>query len=161
MSFDAIDIAILDALQVDGRLSWRDLGEQVGLSAPAARERVRSLEAAGVIEGYRAVVSPDLVGLPIRAIIRVSNQVRGAGTDSTIIDDIAQRRPEIIECHRVTGSEGYVIRAMVRSTAHLEELLEEFWVHAETVTNIVTSTPVQRRGLRLAELLEPGQRKRH
>jgi len=149
---DSIDLRILDALQNDGRKSWRDLGESVGLSAPAARDRVRSLEDRGIIRGYRAIVDPEPLGLAIRAIIRV-NQVSRSARHSDAIDQIAKRRPEVIECHRVTGSEGYVIRAILRSTAHLEELLEEFWEYSDTVTNIVTSTPVPRRPGRLEELV--------
>lgn len=149
---DPIDLRILDALQHDGRMSWRDLGEEVGLSAPAARDRVRALEDRGIISGYRAIVDPEPLGLVIRAIIRV-NQVSRRSSAGDEIDQIAQRRPEIIECHRVTGSEGYVMRAILRSTAHLEELLEEFWAHSSTVTNIVTSTPVPRRPAALQELL--------
>jgi len=150
---DSIDLRILDALQDDGRKSWRELGESVGLSAPAARDRVRSLEDRGVILGYRAIVDPEPLGLAIRAIIRV-NQVSRSASAGDAIDEIAKRRPEIIECHRVTGSEGYVMRAVLRSTGHLEELLEEFWEHSETVTNIVTSTPVPRRPAQLRDLVE-------
>jgi len=149
---DSTDLRILDALQEDGRMSWRDLGEAVGLSAPAVRDRVRSLEDRGVILGYRAIVDPEPLGLVIRAIIRVNHVTRSASAGDAI-DQIAQRRPEIIECHRVTGSEGYVMRAVLRSTGHLEELLEEFWEHSDTVTNIVTSTPVRRRPPRLQDLV--------
>lgn len=134
---DAIDGAIVEQLIDDGRMSWRELGQQVGLSAPAVADRVRNLERTGIISGYRAVVDPTAVGLEIEAIIRIKSK------GSYEVEGIAQRLPEVTECRRVTGTDSHVLRVAVRSTAHLEELLQEFWaVDADTITNIVTSTPV-------------------
>lgn len=135
---DRIDYHLLDLLQADGRVSWRELGETVGLSAPAVAERVRALESAGVITSYGARVDPEKLGLGIEAIIRISGRTRG-----TSVDDIAAEMCEVIECKRVTGTDSHVMRVLCRSTHHLEELLQAFWdIDASTVTNIVTSTPV-------------------
>lgn len=143
MTLDVMDRRILAELQVDGRVSWRELGERVNLSAPAVRDRVRSMEAAGVIAGYSVQINPEKVGLPMRAIVRL-NEPYTAGNERQI-DAIVQQMPEVLECHRVTGSESHVLRALLQDTNHLEELLEKVWPHASTITNIVTSSPVPRR----------------
>lgn len=138
---DVIDQRILEILQVDGRVSWRELGDKIGLSAPATADRVRQLERDGVISGYGARIDPEKVGLPIEAIIRLSS----VGRDS-VVDVIARELPEVLECKRVTGTDSHVIRVLVRSTGHLEELLQPFWdEETATITNIVTSTPVPQR----------------
>lgn len=137
---DAINRDLIDLLQQEGRLSYRELGERIGLSAPAIAERVRKLEEAGVITGYRAVVDYEAIGFPILCVIRLNT----TNLDRAI-DEVLEAIPEIIEANRVTGSESHVVRARVRSTAHLEQLLERLWSHGSSVTNIVTSSPVPRR----------------
>lgn len=169
MGIDVIDQAILRELQTDGRVSWRELGERVGLSAPAARDRVKAMEQDGVITGYQVQVDPVKIGLPIRAIIRLSetsgawSDGRGAtrrsdgqGRDATRLDEVVPDIPEIIECHRVTGAESHVMRALFSSTGHLEEILESVWPYASSVTNIVTSTTVPRRPPPVSHSSAPG-----
>ncbi|MEM7141803.1 MAG: Lrp/AsnC family transcriptional regulator [Actinomycetota bacterium] len=135
---DAIGRAILRELAVDGRLSMRELGERVGLSPPATTERVRRLERDGVICGYRAIVDPDAFGYPMLVVIRVHS----AGPRATEIDRLAKETPEVVECHRVTGSESHVIRVRVRDVDHLNDIVERFWEYGDTITNVVTTTPV-------------------
>ena len=142
MRFDDITWMLLSALQEDARLSYKELADRVGLTAPAVAGRLRKLEGAGVIEGYQVRLNADRLGLPITAVIRIN--APGAGFDETVRDI-----PEILECHRVTGAESHVIRARVASTAHLEEVLIRLNEFGSTVTNIVTSSVVPRRGLAL------------
>lgn len=141
---DDINRELLDLLQIDGRMSYKELGERIGLTAPAVAERVRKLEDAGVIQGYRAIVDYEALGFPILSIIRLNAPGRASGVDDTI-----REIPEVIEANRVTGSESHVIRARVRSTAHLEELLHLLWEAGDSTTNIVTSSPVPRRPMHL------------
>jgi len=148
MALDTIDEAILRELQADGRLSWRELGERVQLSAPAVRDRVKAMERDGVITGYSVQVNPDKLGLGLRAIIRL-NEPYTAGADRKV-DGIVAGLPEVIECHRVTGSESHVLRALLADTNHLEEMLEQLWPYASSITNIVTSSPVPRRSAPVA-----------
>ena len=148
IDLDDINIDLLDLLQHHGRMSYRELGERVGLSAPAVTERVRRLEELGVIRGYRAVIDYEKLGFPLLCVIRL-NSPRGAEG----VDDIIEQIPEVIEANRVTGSESHVIRARARSTAHLEDLLHELWTHGESNTNIVTSSPVPRRPMNLRRAL--------
>jgi Lrp/AsnC family leucine-responsive transcriptional regulator len=99
-SIDDINWNILTALQTDARLSFRDLGRRVGLTAPAVAERVRRLEEAGVITAYRAVLNPDQLGRPIMAIIRVSapeehcQRSTAQGTSATLSSDPCPADPE-------------------------------------------------------------------
>lgn len=141
VELDDIGWMILEILQEEGRISYRDLAERVGLSAPAVTERVRRLERLGVITGYRAQLDFSAVGLPVLAIIRVT--ARGPGSYGGVTR-WASQRPEVIECHRVTGSESHVIRVVCRSTAHLESLIDDLQqdFDAGTLTHIVTSSPV-------------------
>jgi len=144
IDLDDINLDILELLLADGRMSYRELGERVGLTAPAVTERVRKLEELGVIKGYRAVVDYEALGFPLLCIIRL-NSPRNAQQ----LDDVIRALPEVIEANRVTGSESHVIRARVASTAHLERLLDALWEHGESVTNIVTSSPVQHRPMKV------------
>ena len=148
VELDDINRELIDLLSVDGRMSYRELGERVGLTAPAVTERIRKLEEQGVIRGYRAVVDYEVLGFPLLCIIRL-NAPRGAQG----VDDIIAEIPEVIEANRVTRSESHVIRARVRDTQHLEELLHHLWAHGDSITNIVTSSPVPRRPMRLRKVL--------
>jgi len=141
---DDINRDLLDLLQVDGRMSYKDLGERIGLTAPAVAERIRKLEDLGVISGYRAVVDYDAIGFPILSIIRLKAAMHSEGIDAKIA-----AIPNVIEASRVTGSDSHVIRARLRRMLDLEELLSDVWEQGDTITNIVTSSPVPRRPMNL------------
>lgn len=141
---DQIDRRILTELTTDGRVSYRELGERVGLSAPAVTERVKRLERDGVISGYTATIDPAAVGSPILIIMRV---IHASGRPPAEIGLRAAACPEVIECNRVTGAESHVIRAWCRDLAHLNDLIEIFSEYGETITNVVTDTPVRRRAI--------------
>ncbi len=141
---DDINRDLLDLLQSDGRMSYKDLGDRIGLTAPAVAERVRKLEDAGVITGYRAVVDYAAIGFPILSIIRLKAPMRTEGIDAKI-----EAIPNVIEASRVTGSDSHVIRARLRRMLDIEELLHDVWEQGDTITNIVTSSPVPRRPMNL------------
>ena len=140
MRLDDIDWAILDHLQREGRVGFRELGRRVGLSAPAVTARVRRLEEAGVITGYRAVLDPRPLGLPVLAFVRVSS-AGGVEADEEFVE-AARRLPEIREAHRVTGAETYLLRVLVPSVQDLERVLRPLWKFGDTVTGVVMSTAV-------------------
>ena len=144
MELDAINRDLLDVLQLNGRMSFKQLGEVVGLTAPAVAERVRKLEEAGIITGYRAVVDYEALGFPILCVVRLRAPGRAVG-----VDDKIRATPQIIEANRVTGDDSHVIRARLRSTRELEVLLDDIWEEGDTITNIVTSSPVPRRPMNL------------
>ena len=132
---------ILGELQRDARLSFAELGRRVGLSTPAVAERVRNLEAAGVLAGYRAEIDLKHVGLPILAIVRMS----AVGDVLARITATVQSLPEVLECHRGTGADSFVMKVAVSSVEHLEALIDRLTPFGTTSTSIVLSSPVPRR----------------
>lgn len=133
---------ILEALQDNARLSYSELGQRVGLSSPAVAERVRRMEDAGIITGYRAEINTAKIGYPITAVIRISNS---PGERCTRFSASAQAIPEVLECHRVTGSDALIMKIMATSVEHLEALIDKLSEHGQLTTSIVLSTPVSRR----------------
>lgn len=136
---------MLEELQRDGRVSLAELGRRVGLSSPAVAERLRRLESEGVITGYRAMIDPRKVGYGLGVAIRI----RPAPRQLADVAKLAQDTPEVIECHRVTGDDCYVMTAYVRDVEHLEALIDQFAAYGQTTSAIMQSSPVPRRGLGL------------
>ncbi|HZB05658.1 MAG TPA: Lrp/AsnC family transcriptional regulator [Thermoleophilaceae bacterium] len=143
---DPTNRLLIAELQQNGRLSVAELGRRVGLSSPAVAERLSRLEASGTITGYRAEVDPRAVGLPLSAIIRV----RPSPGQIANVADLARETPEVVECHRVTGEDCYVMRAHVRDVLHLEEVIDRFTVLGQTTTSIMQSSPVPGRPIALS-----------
>ena len=135
---------LLHALQENARLSYSELGQRVGLSSPAVAERIRRMEDAGIITGYRVEINTARVGYPITAFIRMSVK----GERCTRFSASAQEIPEILECYRVTGSDSLVMKVMVSSVEHLEALIDRLSIHGDLTTSIVLSAPVTRRIIR-------------
>ncbi len=133
---------ILQALQQNARLSYSELGQRVGLSSPAVAERVRRMEDAGIISGYHAEINVAKIGFPITAVIRMSPS---PGERCTRFTASIQEIPEILECHRVTGSDSLVMKVVASSVEHLEALIDRLSAHGQLTTSIVLSSPVTRR----------------
>jgi Lrp/AsnC family leucine-responsive transcriptional regulator len=132
---------LLRELQSDARLSMAELGRRVALSAPAVAERVQRLEQAGVIAGYRAEIDPRALGFAVAAIVRV----RPAMGQLHKIPKIAHGTPEVVECHRITGEDCYLLVIRLRALEDLEAVLDRFALYGQTTTSIVHSSPVARR----------------
>jgi Lrp/AsnC family leucine-responsive transcriptional regulator len=145
-AFDETSFRLLDELQRDARLSLAELGRRVGLSAPAVAERLQRLEHQQVLRGYHADVDPDAVGYPLTAVIRI----RPAPRQLHKVAELAKATPEVVECHRITGDDCYLIKAHLRSVSHLEEVIDRFVLYGQTTTSIVQSSPVPTRGIDLA-----------
>jgi Lrp/AsnC family leucine-responsive transcriptional regulator len=133
---DDIGWNILNEMQQDARISFTELGRRVGLSTPAVTERVRKMEEAGIILGYRAQVDPIKVGLPILAFINV----KVGGENLSHFMKVCSHSPEVLECHRVTGSESFLIKVAVADVTHLERLLDALMPYVATTTSMVLST---------------------
>ncbi len=140
---DATNLRLLSELQEDARTSLAELGRRVGLSSPAVAERVRRLEDEGVITGYRAEVDPRRLGLGLGVHLRI----RPAPRQLRDVAELARQSPEVVECHRVTGDDCYVMTAYVRDVEHLETLIDEFAAYGQTTTAIMQSSPVPRRSV--------------
>ncbi len=142
---DATDINLLQELDVNARLSLAELGRRVGLSPPAVADRLERLEEDGVIGGYRTEIDPRALGYELAVVLRI----RPAPRELKKVAELAQRTPEVVECHRITGDDCYLMKAHVRDVGHLEEVIDRFAVYGQTTTSIVQSSPVPRRGLPL------------
>lgn len=140
-TLDALDTAILAALAEDARTPMRELAQKVGLSAPSTTERVRRLEAAGVIEGYTVRVNAGAIGLPLGAILRIRPMPGELNRVAQILASI----PEITACDRVTGDDCFIAKAQVPSVADLETLINGLLPYASTNTCVVVSTLVPQR----------------
>ena len=135
---DTIDRGLIAALQDDARTSYAELGRTVGLSAPAVAERMRRLEASGIITGYHAAVDLKKAGYGIVGFVRLSSPPDLAPQ----LERLAAETPEILEFHRVTGTEGCVMKLAVSSIEHLERIVVKFLPYGQTTTSIVLSSPV-------------------
>lgn len=147
ISLDRIGWKILRELQRDARLSYAELGRRVGLTTPAVIERVRKLEDAGVIRGYRVEIDPAKVGLPITAFIRMSI----SGIDYSEIIKVAEESNEILECHRATGGDSFIMKVAVADVGHLQTLIDRLTPYGITTTSIVLSSPVPRKIIEFSE----------
>lgn len=143
---DAVNRALLSELHDDPRLSMSELARRVNMSAPAVTERVQRLERAGVISGYRMDVDPAALGMPVAAFVRI----RPGPGQLPRIAEAARDTPQVVECHRITGEDCFLMKVLGPSIADLEEILDRFLLFGQTTTSIVVSTPVAPRHLPLA-----------
>jgi Lrp/AsnC family transcriptional regulator, leucine-responsive regulatory protein len=133
---------ILQELQQNARLSFSELGQRVGLSSPAVTERVRRMEDAGIITGYRAEINTAKVGFPITAIIRMS-----APGDCKQLNATVSGFPEVLESDRVAGGDSVIMKVIATSMEHLEELIDRLAAYGSTTTSIVLSAPMKKKFL--------------
>lgn len=138
------DRAIVAALTADGRLSYTDLAERVGLSVSAVHQRVRRLEQRGVIQGYTARVSHEALGLPLTAFVAIRPVEPSQPDDAP---DRLAHLSEVEACYSVAGEDFYLLLVRVASPADLERLLQEIRsaANVSTRTTVVLSVPYERR----------------
>ena len=147
---EEIDRAIVKALTLDGRLSYTDLAERVGLSVSAAHQRVRRLEQRGVLKGYSARVDFTALELPLTAFVAIRP------LDPSQADDAPDRLsnlPEIEACYSVAGEDHYLLLVRVRGPQDLERLLQDIRsaANVSTRTTVVLSTAYEGRPPRVTE----------
>ena len=142
---DPVNARLLAELQEDPRLSMAELGRRMGMSAPAVTERVRRLEEQEVIRGYRLELDPAALGLPVAAYVRI----RPNPGQLPKIAELARQIEEVVECHRVTGEDCFVLKVHMPSIDQLDRLLDLFLAHGSTTTSIIQSSPVPLRSLPL------------
>lgn len=140
-SIDAVDSRILVALDADSRLSMSELARLVGMSAPAVSERVRRLEAGGVIRGFTLDVDARALGYQIRALVRI----RPLPGKLHVVEKLIQDTPQFIECDKITGDDPFLARLVVHSIEEMDDVLEALSDHAVTSTAVIKGTSVARR----------------
>lgn len=144
-----LDARLLRILQADGRRSYAELGADLGMSGPSAHERVKKLEARGIIAGYAAVVDPEAAGLGVTAFCWIT---QAPGTVATDLTQEFAAIPEIEECHHISGEADYLLKVRARDTRHMERVLRKVQAvrHVfSTQTDVVFSTGFERRPLAL------------
>ena len=145
---DELNLRLLDELQREPRLTMAELGRRIGMSSPAVTERVRRLEEAGVIAGYRLDLDPAALGLPLAAYIRI----RPDPGQLPKVAELARQTPEVVECHRITGEDCFILKIHFPAMDQLDRILDRFLVYGTTTTSIIQSSPVPLRSLPLPEL---------
>ncbi|MBW0145485.1 Lrp/AsnC family transcriptional regulator [Sphingomicrobium sp. B8] len=124
MELDRTDIAILRALQADGRQSNLALAEKVNLSPSPCLRRVRQLEEAGVIRGYTALVDPKAYGLPLTLYVRISLERHARDVVETF-EQAIEKLEEVVECHLLTGGADYLLRVVVADLEDYQRFMSE------------------------------------
>lgn len=142
---DPVNVRILRALLENPRVSTADIARTVGMSGPSVRERVQRLEESGLIRGFRLDLDPELLGYPVGVMVRI----RPAPGQLQRIVELAQNTPRVVECHRITGEDCFILRLQLESIDALDGVLDAFLVHGQTTTSIIQSTPLPARPLPL------------
>jgi Lrp/AsnC family leucine-responsive transcriptional regulator len=144
---DRRNVELLGLLSQNPRLSTSELARRVGMSSPAVRERILRLEEAGIIRGYRLELDPAALGYPVAAFVRV----RPAPGQLPKLAELTRSMPDVVECHRVTGEDCFVLKVHLRSIDELDHVLDKLLAYGQTTTSIIQSTPVPLRSLPLPD----------
>ena len=142
---DGVNLKLLRDLQLDPRLPMAKLARRLRMSPPAVAERVQRLRDAGVITGFRLELDPGALGLPVTAYVRVRPGPGQLGR----VAELAQKTVEVIECHRITGEDCFLMKVHVTEVNKIEVILDRFLAYGQTTTSIVQSSPVPLRALPL------------
>lgn len=138
MKLDQIDLNILTHLQGNARITNAELAERVGLSPTPCLRRLRRLEREGIIRGYRTEVDRDTLGLPVTVIILVKLDKEDEPSLRNFEKNLIER-PEVMECHLVTGKFDYFIRVVLPTLTAYEAFLSESLLRADNVATIESS----------------------
>ena len=140
IDLDKKDRQILQALMLDARQSLSALGKRIGLSQPAVSERVKKLEAAGVIEGYGARVDLRSVGLRLQAVVRVRTSHEHIRRYVALFKSM----PEVLDAVRVTGEDCFIVRCAFAEPEDMERVVDQLAAHGSVSTSLVLSHPVNK-----------------
>lgn len=134
MKIDDIDQTILDCLAKDGRSSHAEIGRQVGITGPAVYARLRRMEEAGVIRGYRADVDRSMIGQPLVAFVRITT--RPIKMQSDTLEPFIWSEPRIVECHDITGEDTFIVKAQCKDPEDLRKLLLDIRAQPQVIKTI-------------------------
>lgn len=135
---DEVGWQILSILQNDARISFKELGQRIGLTGTAIAERVRKMEDEGIIEGYGLKLNLKKIGLPVTAFFKL----RVSAENCDKLREMAKSLPEIIEAYRVVGNEYYILKVVLPSMEHLEVIMKKFLQLGPVDISIILSTTV-------------------
>lgn len=133
---DEIDRHIVSLMQENARISVTELGKRIGLSTPAANERLKRLEERGVITGYRAVINPEKLGKHVTAFILYDT------TRCEAFREFCRQQPSVMECHRLAGQYSYLVKVVTENVRALETFIDESMAYGQPSSLINLSSPV-------------------
>jgi Lrp/AsnC family leucine-responsive transcriptional regulator len=142
---DARNVKLLRLLRDAPKTSVSELARRVGMSPPATRERIQRLEEVGIIQGTRIDLDPKALGYPIAAFVRV----RPMPGKLPKIAELARAMPQVVECHRITGEDCFIMKIYLEELDALDRVLDRFLAYGQTTTSLIQSSPVPPRGLPL------------
>lgn len=137
-TLDKFDLAILNELQNDGRLTNAELASRVGLSAAPCWRRVRALEEAGFITGYRAEINREKIGLGVLAFVRLDAE-RNSGDVTRQLEAVIRQIPEIVTCHYISGSGTFELQVVCPDLAEFSRFAREVLINLPNVKDLHTS----------------------
>ncbi|MES2481467.1 MAG: Lrp/AsnC family transcriptional regulator [Pseudomonadota bacterium] len=137
-SLDKFDLQILHHLQADGRLTNAELAQRVGLSAAPCWRRVRALEEAGFIKGYRAEIDRHKIGLGVLAFVRVDAE-RNNGEGTRQMEEAIRRIPEVVSCHYISGHGTFELQVVARDLESFSHFVREVLINLPNVKDLHTS----------------------
>jgi DNA-binding Lrp family transcriptional regulator len=140
---DAFDVALLDALQVDGRLTNFELAEKVGLSASQCSRRRAALEASGVIESYHAHLSEEAIGLGVTVFVQVTLATHSPN-NSQAFQALIESLPAVQEAYSLTGASDYLVRLTVPDLKSLSRILNDVFLPHNSVAQVRSSIVLSR-----------------
>lgn len=135
---DVVDLKILHALDAAGRMSYSELAKQLGMSSPSITDRIRRMEASGVIRNFTVDIDLGALGYPLAAIVRIKPRPGNLH----IVKNMIVQEARFTNCDAVTGDDCFVCRLVFASMSDLDLILEPFHDRAETNTAIIKSSPV-------------------
>jgi len=144
MKFDALNGKILKCLQQNARMSNAEIGRQVGITSPAVSERIKKMEDLGVIEEYKAIVSPFEMGYQLKAIITLRAFM---GKLKPFLEKV-KTYDEVVNCYRITGDENIVMEVVLKNNKHLEVFIDQLISYGETKTQIVLSRVIKQKEIK-------------
>lgn len=145
---DKIDLKLIELLQINARYSLKHLAKEVFLSTPAVSTRIQRLEEAGIIKGYFAQLDPLKLGYNIKAFINLAMPP----TLKPEFYPFIASCPNVLECNCVTGKYSMLIKVAYHTTLELDAFIGELQKFGTTETQIVFSTPVEHRGIRIQNM---------
>ncbi|MBK6928758.1 MAG: Lrp/AsnC family transcriptional regulator [Comamonadaceae bacterium] len=137
-TLDKFDIAILQELQADGRLTNAELSTRVGLSAAPCWRRVRALEEGGYIKGYRAEIDRHKIGLGVLAFVRLDAD-RNNGDVTRQLEEAIRAIPEVISCHYISGTGTFELQVVSRDLNTFSQFAREVLINLPNVKDLHTS----------------------
>ncbi|MEC1624677.1 MULTISPECIES: Lrp/AsnC family transcriptional regulator [Bacillus mojavensis subgroup] len=140
---DKIDKKLLELLQENARITIIELSKKLNLSRPSVNERLRRLQDNGVIQGFTARVSAEAIGKGTIVIIQIGN----LKIECRRFEELIKEETDILECHRVTGTNSYFLKAAVATMKDLEALVDRLIPYGQLNTSVVLSSPILSRPL--------------